>query len=299
MDLLKRPRVLVGMVHLAPLPGSPGFGGAMQAVHRGARRDAGVLVEEGFDALLIENYGDLPFYPDNVPSATIAAMSAVLEHLRQDLPGIPLGVNVLRNDAAAALAIAAAVGAAFIRVNVHCGAAITDQGILQGMAHETLRLRAALAPGTAILADAAVKHGRGFTPGPLAEEVLDLVERGLADGVLVTGSRTGMAASQEEVQDAAKAAGRVPVWVASGVTAGNAAEYLDAGARGLIVGNSIKRGGHVEAAVDRSRARELARSVRTFRDRGASAGNPAAKPVGGPGSSPTSSPTVRRARSRS
>ena len=277
MDLLKRPGVLVGMVHLAPLPGSPGFGGAMEAVRRAARRDAGVLVEEGFDALLVENYGDLPFYPDNVPAGTIAAMSAVLEHLRRDLPGIPLGVNVLRNDACAALAIAAAVGAAFIRVNVHCGAAITDQGILQGRAHETLRMRAALTPGTAILADAAVKHGHGFVSGPLAEEVLDLVERGLADGVLVTGSRTGMAASLDEVQEAVMAALRVPVWVASGITAANATEYLDAGARGLIVGTSIKRGGRAEAAVDRSRARELARRVRAFRDSGASAGNPAVR----------------------
>ncbi len=277
MDLLKRSGVLVGMVHLAPLPGSPGFGGAMEAVHRSARRDAGILVDEGFDAILVENYGDLPFYPNHVPAGTIAAISVVLEHLRRDLPGIPLGVNVLRNDAGAALGIAAAVEAAFIRVNVHCGAAITDQGILQGRAHETLRLRAALAPGTAILADAAVKHGRGFTPRPLAEEVLDLVERGLADGVLVTGSRTGMAASLEKVQEAVKAAGRVPVWVASGVTAGNATEYLEAGARGLIVGTSIKRGGHAEAAVDRSRARELARRVRTFRDAGASAGNPAVR----------------------
>jgi hypothetical protein len=293
MDLLKRPRVLVGMVHLAPLPGSPGFGGAMEAVHRAARRDAGVLVEEGFDALLVENYGDLPFYPDNVPSATIAAMSVVLEHLRRDLPGIPLGVNVLRNDAGAALAIAAAVGAAFIRVNVHCGAAITDQGILQGRAHETLRLRAALAPGTAILADAAVKHGRGFTPGPLAEEVLDLVERGLADGVLVTGSRTGMAASLEKVREAVEAAGRVPVWVASGVAADNATEYLEAGARGLIVGTSIKRGGHAEAAVDRLRARELARRVRAFRDAGASEGKSVTgKPV-------TGKPAAGRARTRS
>lgn len=276
-DLLKRPGVIVGMVHLAPLPGSPGFGGTMEAVHRAARRDAGTLVEEGFDAILIENYGDLPFYPDDVPAGTIAAMSVVLEHLRRDLPGIPLGVNVLRNDAAAALAIAAAVGAAFIRVNVHCGASITDQGILQGRAHETLRLRANLAPGTAILADASVKHGRGFTSGPLAEEVLDLVERGLADGVLVTGSRTGVSPALEKVQEAAKAAGRVPVWVASGVTAGNATEYLEAGARGLIVGTSIKRGGRAEAAVDRSRARELVRRVRAFRAGKASQSNPAGK----------------------
>jgi predicted TIM-barrel enzyme len=89
------------------------------------------------------------------------------------------------------------------------------------------------------------------------------VERGLADGVLVTGSRTGMAASLEKVREAVKAAGQVPVWVASGVTAANATGFLTAGARGLIVGTSIKRGGRTEAMVDRVRAAELVRIVRS------------------------------------
>jgi uncharacterized protein len=263
MDLLKKPGVVIGMVHLAPLPGSPRFDGAMEAVHRAARRDAGVLAEEGFDAVLVENYGDLPFYPDEVPAATVGAMSAVLDRLRRDLPGMPVGVNVLRNDARAALAIAAAVGAAFIRVNVHCGAVVTDQGILQGRAHETLRLRAVLAPGVAILADAAVKHGHSLTPATPGEEIRDLVERGLADGVLITGPRTGAAASVAQVREAvAGVAGDAPVFVASGVKVGNVAEYLAAGAHGFIVGTSIKRGGRIEATVDRARARELVRRVR-------------------------------------
>ncbi len=262
MSLLDGSSVLVGMVHLAPLPGSPRYSGRMEPVHQRARRDAGALVEAGFDVLLVENYGDLPFYPDDVPACTTAAMTAVLEGLRRDLPLIPLGVNVLRNDARAALAIAAAVGAAFIRVNVHCGAALTDQGILQGRAQETLRLRASIAPKTAILADVAVKHSRALAPGSITDEVLDLVERGLVDGVLVTGARTGAAASLETIHEVVKAAGKVPVWAASGVTAGNAIEHLRAGARGLIVGTSIKRGGRSDAEVDDARAREFARRVR-------------------------------------
>jgi uncharacterized protein len=265
MDLFGRPGALVGMVHLAPLPGSPRFGGIMEAIHQGAGRDAGVLAEAGFDAILVENYGDLPFYPDEVPAVTIAAMSAVIARLRRDLPGIPLGVNVLRNDARAALAIAAAAGGSFIRVNVHCGATATDQGILQGRAYETLRMRAAWAPGVAILADAFVKHGHPMAPTTLAEDVHDLVERGSADGVLVTGPRTGAAGSVAAVQEAVEAAGGAPVLVASGVSARNAAAYLAAGARGLIVGTAIKRGGRTEAPVDRARACELVRRVRELR----------------------------------
>lgn len=268
MNLFGRPGTLVGMVHLAPLPGSPRFGGVMETVHRLARRDAAALAQAGFDALLVENYGDLPFYPDEVPAVTIAAMSAVIEGLRRDLPGIPLGVNVLRNDARAALAIAAAVGASFIRVNVHCGATATDQGILQGRAFETLRMRAAWAPGVAVLADARVKHGHPIAPTTLSEDVHDLIERGSADGVLVTGPRTGAAGPVAAVQEAVEAAGGAPVIVASGVTARNAVEYLAAGARGLIVGTAIKRGGRTDAAVDVKRAGELVLCVREFRGGG-------------------------------
>src|SRR5919112_5093978 len=103
---------------------------------------------------------------------------------------LPFGVNVLRNDALSALAIAAATGAAFIRVNVHTGAYVTDQGIIEGDAYATLRKRAALAPDVLIFADSLVKHA---TPlGDVSPK--DLRERGLADAVIVTGSETGAAA---------------------------------------------------------------------------------------------------------
>src|SRR5207244_3885869 len=124
---------LIGMVHLPALPGAPQATLEMDSIVEQATREALLLVEAGFDAVMVENYGDHPFYPDSVPPETIAAMALVVAHVVR-AARCPVGVNVLRNDARAALAIAATTGAAFVRVNVHSGVAATDQGVLTGQA---------------------------------------------------------------------------------------------------------------------------------------------------------------------
>jgi membrane complex biogenesis BtpA family protein len=259
--------VVIGMVHLLPLPGSPRYRGSIDEVTERARRDAAALAEAGFDGALLENYGDLPFFPDAVPVETATSMAAVLAAVRAATrPVLVWGVNVLRNDARTAIAVVAAAGASFLRVNVHLGAALTDQGLLSGKAHETLRARAALAPQAAIFADVRVKHSSPLAEVPLESEVRDLRERGLADALLVTGSRTAWAPEAESVAAVAAAARPAPVLVASGVTARNAAAFLEH-ARGVIVGTSIKRGGRTENPVDPARARALVEAARAARGR--------------------------------
>jgi membrane complex biogenesis BtpA family protein len=255
-------RTIIGMVHLAPLPGSPHWAGSLDEVTDRAARDASILAEEGIDALLVENYGDTPFYPVEVPPVTVAAMAVVISRIMEAVPAVlPWGVNVLRNDARAALSIAAAVGASFIRVNVHCGATATDQGLIEGRAHETLRLRASLAPGTAILADAQVKHGTPLRSAPLEEDVLDLVHRAHADAILITGSGTGRPAAVADLRAAAAAAGEIPVILASGATAENIKDFLPY-CRGVIVGTAVKQDGRTEAAVDPDRVRAFLEAAR-------------------------------------
>ncbi|HYU23619.1 MAG TPA: BtpA/SgcQ family protein, partial [Thermoanaerobaculia bacterium] len=116
-------RALFGMVHLRALPGAPLFGGSMDAVIEAALADGRALAAGGADGLVIENFGDRPFVKNRVPPETIASMVRVVSEIAREV-ALPFGVNVLRNDAQAALAIAAATGAAFIRVNVHAGAVV-------------------------------------------------------------------------------------------------------------------------------------------------------------------------------
>src|SRR5258708_31607588 len=155
-------RTIIGMVHLPPLPGSPRWDGAMARVVALALADAHALVDGGGDAVLVENFGDAPFTPGRVEPATVAAMSVVAAEVRRALPRTLLGVNVLKNDARAALAVAAAVGAEFIRVNVHAGAVLAAPGIVRSDAYGTLRDRRLLGADVAIFAGVGGQH-----PGPL------------------------------------------------------------------------------------------------------------------------------------
>src|SRR5258708_7301806 len=150
-------RAVIGMVHLAPLPAAPLYEGSLEDVLARALADAVALAGGGVDALAIENFGDRPFRKNRVDPETIAAMTRVIAEIARSV-SLPFGVNVLRNDASAALAIAAATAAAFIRVNVHTGAVLADQGIIEGEAAETLRRRASFAPDVLIFADHDVKH---------------------------------------------------------------------------------------------------------------------------------------------
>ena len=260
-----RPKVVIGMLHLRPLPGSPRFDGDVARVRDELLRDADALAGGGVDGLMMENFGDVPFYPDGVPAHVVAHMTALACAVRDRVPHLPLGINVLRNDGRAALAVAHACGASFIRVNVLCGARVADQGILHGIAHELMRDRAMLGgQGNAIkvLADLDVKHSAPLgAPRAIEDEVDDTIARGLADAVIVSGAGTGKGTDPQHVAAVrAAAAGRVPVFVGSGVSV----ESLDAllpHADGFIVGTSLKRGGLVDHPIDVDRVRALTGAV--------------------------------------
>lgn len=253
-------KVIIGMVHLLPLPGAPLWGGSMQAILDSAMRDALALQEGGVDGIMVENYGDTPFVPSSVHATTIAALTTALVEMQRAIT-IPVGVNVLRNDAKAALSIAAATGAAFIRVNVHTGAMLTDQGWISGEAHETLRLRSQLGLSTAILADVFVKHATPPQGLIIEDAALDTWERGHADALIVTGSGTGRATDQDDVRRVKMAVPEAPVLVGSGLTLANAAALL-AAADGAIVGSALKETGHADAAVSKERVKQLLDVVR-------------------------------------
>src|SRR5215212_5479938 len=159
--------VVIGMLHLPPLPGAPQYSidaRTLAQIRDAVLRDADALVDGGVHGLMLENFGDVPFYPGRVPAHTVAAMTAIATDVRRRFD-LPLGINVLRNDGVSALGIAAAVEAEYVRVNVLCGARLADQGIIQGIAHDLLRERAMLnAHRVKIFADVDVKHSAPLAP---------------------------------------------------------------------------------------------------------------------------------------
>lgn len=256
---------VVGMVHLDALPGAPSFEGDRASIRETMLRDAQRLEAGGVDALVVENFGDSPFYADDVPKHVVASMTALVRDLAREVD-LPIGVNVLRNDAEAALSIACATGASFVRVNVHTGARLTDQGIVTGKAHETIRLREQLDADVSILADVDVKHSAALAERTLAEDIAEVVERGHADGIIASGAGTGEATDRSHLERIVEIRDEldswVPVFVGSGVTTDTVTDTLSL-ADGVIVGTHLKDGGETTAPVDVERVRNLVSTAKS------------------------------------
>lgn len=253
------PRI-IGVVHLLPLPGSPGYGESMAAIIARAEDDCRTYNEEGIGGLIIENFGDVPFSAGRVEPVTVAAMTRAAVELKRGYPEIQFGINVLRNDAESALSIAEITGAEFVRVNVHVGAVVADQGIIQGRAYETLRLRKHLGSGVQILADIDVKHSARIGDYDIHVQAADAIERGLADAIVVSGSRTGEAVDMEQLRQLRRKFPDAKIVVGSGANSRNVRalfKYADS----VIVGTSVKKDGRTSNPVDPKRLRDFMKSA--------------------------------------
>lgn len=255
---------IIGMLHAPPLPGSPRYSGDPASLRKQVLHDAAALAEGGVDGLMLENFGDAPFFPGRVPAVTIAQLTALGVEVRR-MVDLPLGINVLRNDGLSALAVANAVGAAFVRVNVFTGARVTDQGVIEGIAHDLLRERVNLRSNVRIFADASVKHSAPLGAArPLREEIADMVSRGGADAIVISGSGTGRETSVEDLREARAAAGERPVFVGSGLSTASVARFFEF-AHGAIVGTAFKADRRPENPIDVGRVVELMAEVRRLR----------------------------------
>jgi len=243
---------IIGCVHLQATIGSPYYQGDPNEVIAHALVDARRLIEGGVDALIVENFGDRPFSTGAVPLSAIATVAAVAYAVRSSYD-IPVGVAVLRNESEAAMAIASAIGADFIRVNVLLGAVLAAQGIVAGKGYETLALRSALGSRVQILADAGVKHSRPFVYDDVFEEITELSK--YADAVVLTGAHTGQAADGDLVRSAREAAA-VPLVAGTGVTSSSLEQYVSC-VDGFIVGSDFKEDGSISNPVDVHRVKKL------------------------------------------
>ena len=255
----RRHKPVIGVVHLRPLPGSPKWSGNLESVIKDALADAKAYARGGVDAIIIENFGDAPFTKANVGPETIAAMTAAGSAVRAAIK-LPIGFNVLRNDAHSALAVCAACGGSFVRVNVHTGAMLTDQGIIEGDAYNTIRYRQRICPDALLFADIHVKHAVPLADFTIEDSARDTLERGLADALIISGTGTGVAADIGDVERVRRACPKAKILLGSGVTVENAREFLQF-ADGVIVGTSLKVGGKLDNPVDPKRVAALARVV--------------------------------------
>lgn len=259
-QIFKTPNPIIGVVHLLPLPTSPRWGGSLKAVIDRAEQEVTALASGGVDGVIVENFFDAPFTKNQVDPAVVSAMTLIIQRL-MNLVTLPVGINVLRNDAQSAIAIATCVSAQFIRVNVLTGVMATDQGLIEGQAHQLLRYRRELGSDVKILADVLVKHARPLGSPNLTTAVQETIERGLADGVILSGWATGSPPTLEDLELASAAANGTPVFIGSGASWENISTLMQA-ADGVIVSSSLKRRGKIEQPIDPIRVSQFVEAAR-------------------------------------
>ena len=256
-DIFEKPKPIIGVVHLKPLPGAPLYEGDMDAIVENALRDAHALEEGGVDGIIVENYNDVPFRKVVKEPETIAAMGIVVKTIVDEI-SLPVGVSFLRNSAVEALGIAYVTGAKFIRVNVYVDNIETDSGIIEAAAPDVLRYARKLGAKIGILADIHVKHGSPLGSRSLEEVYKDAFHRGLASAVIVTGPRTGEPPNINTLV----ALQRVkigPILIGSGLSIENIdlLRYSD----GAIVGTFFKKNGITRNPVDKNRVKQFMQKV--------------------------------------
>jgi hypothetical protein len=251
---------VIGMLHLQALPGAPNNNETINEILELAEKDFQALIDGGVNGILIENYNDYPFYPNKVEPLTIASMAILVNQLSKKTKK-PVGVNILRNDCIGALSVASITGASFIRCNFLVGAYVTDQGIINGCAHELMRLRNSLTTLITtdmkinVFADIHCKHASPLSSRSLTEECKDAFSRGMADAVIITGPRTGTAPILKKLKELNKQ-NLEPLIIGSGVSNENIEKLLPL-ADGAIIGTAFKKNGDIKNLVDSRRVKSI------------------------------------------
>jgi membrane complex biogenesis BtpA family protein len=257
---------IIGMVHLMPLPGSPAYNGwTIDSIVENALREAKILVENGVDGLIVENMWDLPYYAgDEIPPEEIAAHSIAAREVVKSV-NVPVGITCIHNGGRAALGIAKAAGAEFIRVCLYTGSLIWDTGqIDHGNATELMRLRKLLhAWDIRFFADVYKKHAVTF-PGITPEIHANWTDFYLADAIIVTGKMTGVEPELDLLKTVKETVGETPVIIGSGANIENIERLLSI-ADGAIVGTFFKVKGITQNPVDPERVRKFMEKVREVR----------------------------------
>lgn len=260
---------VIGMVHLKPLPGSPGYrsNSGMKAIIDTALEDAERLLEGGVDGLQIENQGDWPFLkPDDIGAETVAAVTSAVTHLKHCC-GLPMGINIHLNGVCQALAVAAATECQWVRAFELANAYVSSSGIIEAAGPRALRYRRFLESenNIAIFGDFHVKHGSHqlVVEKSLTEQAHDVVAA-LADGIIITGTETGRPPLYEEIVAIRKAVS-VPLMIGSGLTLQNVEKIVPL-VDGAIVGSYFKADGVLSNSVDVLRVKSFMQVVRAVRE---------------------------------
>lgn len=263
-DLFGVEKPIIGMVHLLPMPGTPGCDHDVDKIIDTALEDAEKLEEGGVDGMIVENMWNIPYFVgSDIPPETISIQSVATRKVVEKVD-VPVGANVIHNAGRGDLAVAIASEADFMRICLLTGAQVWDTGEFNGgIASELTRLRKNLdAEDVHIFADIDKKHSQMF-PGIDIQTHAIWSDFYLADALIVTGEMTGSPAVVEDVKAVKEVTDR-PILMGSGMNKDNVPDFLEY-ADGAIVGTTFKNDGITENAVNTERVKEFMSAVENIR----------------------------------
>jgi predicted TIM-barrel enzyme len=192
---------------------------SMTALEEYVLANAAVFASGGVPGLMLQ---DQTRVPDRAAPETLAIMGSLGRLLRHEFPELQLGIIIQAHDAEAALAVAHAVGAGFVRIKVLVGGVVAADGPRDALGVSARLYRHQLRrDDIAILADV---HDRTSVPrdGVPNEQAALWAEQIGADSLIITGS--SFADTLARIAAARQAGVRAPILIGGGVTADNVGE---------------------------------------------------------------------------
>lgn len=263
-SLFARPKPVIGVIHVGALPGTPRSSQSVSELITSARNEAKIYRECGVDGVIIENMHDVPYLRAEVGPEIVAAMTAIAAEVKREC-GLPLGVQILAGANIEAMAVAHAADLDFIRAEGYAYAHVADEGLIQASAARLLRYRKLIgATRVQVWADVKKKHAaHAITADVSLGEMAETVEFMGVDCVIVTGSATGKPPSVADVLEAKRHC-HLPVFLGSGITEHNVAEFYD-NADGFIIGSAFKLDGLWSNTVDPARVTSFVQKIQRVR----------------------------------
>ncbi len=247
---------IIGMLHVQALPATPKNYLSMPEIIDFTLKEAELYLKYGIDTLIIENMHDIPYLNREVGPEITSAMAIIAYALKERL-SLNLGIQILAGANKEALAAAFCSGADFIRAEGFVFSHVADEGLMNSCAGELLRYRKAIgADHIKIITDIKKKHSaHTITADVDIVETAKAAQFFAADGVIITGSSTGVSADLDELKNVKKNI-NIPVLIGSGITDENLLSYLEF-ADGLIIGSYFKEKGYWENSISKERVMKV------------------------------------------
>lgn len=253
------------MIHLQALPGTPKNRYTVKEIRDRAVEEAELLIRNGVDGIIIENMHDIPYLNRQVGPEIVSSMTVVANAIRLAFPQAVIGIQVLAGANKEALAIAHSSQLDFIRAEGFVFSHVADEGLMHSDAAELLRYRKMIgADDIKVYCDIKKKHSaHTITSDVSISETAMAAKFFLSDGLILTGSSTGVATSEEELKTLRALNTGLPILIGSGVTEANVQYYLN-DADILIIGSHFKKDGIWSNPLDEQRIRSFMNLLRNL-----------------------------------